>query len=537
MHVAGLGRKTMKRSSPASSRHEFPVSVKRKLAMRVAYQCSYPGCRIQTVGPTEDASGTSNLGDAAHITAAAKGGPRYDSSLTEEQRRSIENGIWMCANHARQIDNDTSRYTVELLRKWKSDGEQRAREVHGQPLPSAREYAVYKTIALGENVTGGSVTELVDRSSDIAKRDIEKLDDRVTVDITRRDGITECHIQAPPGSLDWRVEPAHIEEFTEKVKQLIDHGTQLEIDTAAMRFTGSRILELFEGRPGTVTMATEMRRRAVHRLVFTPPGSRQPDVIDVTGELVGGRESATFEGKGLDGLLSMSYRFLRRADVEVKVESQICVDWQVWNGHPIHRLPHYDRFARFIRATQGGDVHGNLEVDGYQAADEAPAHRADQDQVASLHAVVTYVDRAREVATYFKVHPSFQIGELNLEDDTAFLQKIWFLLFKMSTLRGHAIPSITMTAGARDEAEAEMLRAAVESAKPLSVRAPHQPRRPLSIFGTRVVVGLITVDYSHATLQLDGPTDAIRVDSLFDLTIVPTDECVVTVRHFDATGK
>jgi hypothetical protein len=67
-----------------------------------------------------------NVGEAAHITAAAPGGKRYDPSLTQEERRAASNGIWLCELCAKLIDTDEARFTVELLRRWKQDAEARA---------------------------------------------------------------------------------------------------------------------------------------------------------------------------------------------------------------------------------------------------------------------------------------------------------------------------------------------------------------------------------------------------------------------------
>ena len=64
--------------------------------------------------------GEINIGVAAHICAAAAGGPRYDHGMTREQRTSADNGIWLCGVHAKAIDSDESHYTVELLREWQA---------------------------------------------------------------------------------------------------------------------------------------------------------------------------------------------------------------------------------------------------------------------------------------------------------------------------------------------------------------------------------------------------------------------------------
>lgn len=69
-----------------------------------------------------------NVGQAAHITAAAPGpgAKRYDPTLTKEERRAANNGIWLCQLCAKLIDTDEARFTVYLLREWKQDAEERA---------------------------------------------------------------------------------------------------------------------------------------------------------------------------------------------------------------------------------------------------------------------------------------------------------------------------------------------------------------------------------------------------------------------------
>ena len=63
---------------------------------------------------------------AVHITAASKGGPRHDSTLSESQRSSPENGIWLCQNCAKLVDNDIKKYSARRLRHWKVLAEKRA---------------------------------------------------------------------------------------------------------------------------------------------------------------------------------------------------------------------------------------------------------------------------------------------------------------------------------------------------------------------------------------------------------------------------
>jgi hypothetical protein len=104
--------------------NEFTRDTKQHLARSVNYLCSKCGC--PTSGPKSGASTSMTIGKAAHISAAAPGGPRFDPSLTPEQRRHYDNGIWMCSNHASLIDEDWRSYSSEQLREMKQEAEERA---------------------------------------------------------------------------------------------------------------------------------------------------------------------------------------------------------------------------------------------------------------------------------------------------------------------------------------------------------------------------------------------------------------------------
>ncbi len=113
-------------------RDDFSKDTLDILAKRVGVRCSNPACHKPTTGPRTYPGKIVNIGVGAHITAATEGGPRYDPALTRTQRTSAENGIWLCQNCAKLVDNDPSRYSTDVLRTWKSEAEADAlREVEG----------------------------------------------------------------------------------------------------------------------------------------------------------------------------------------------------------------------------------------------------------------------------------------------------------------------------------------------------------------------------------------------------------------------
>lgn len=110
-----------------SNRDDFNKSTIDLIAKRVAYRCCYKGCGIATIGPKYgDKLKTTSIGVACHICAASPNGPRYDASMTPAQRKSADNGIWMCETHSHLIDKDEIKYPVEVLREWKLAAEEMA---------------------------------------------------------------------------------------------------------------------------------------------------------------------------------------------------------------------------------------------------------------------------------------------------------------------------------------------------------------------------------------------------------------------------
>src|SRR5689334_22527353 len=110
--------------SAAAPRDDFSAATRELIAKRAGYMCAFPGCRRLTVGPSEDReTQTTMVGVAAHITAAAVAGPRYDPTLSREERTSERNGVWACQTHGKLIDDNPSVHTVEEITRWKKQHE------------------------------------------------------------------------------------------------------------------------------------------------------------------------------------------------------------------------------------------------------------------------------------------------------------------------------------------------------------------------------------------------------------------------------
>lgn len=104
-----------------NNRDDFSQATKNRLVKQARYHCSNPSCRQLTSAPTSDGAKDVNIGVAAHICAAAPGpgARRYRADMTPEQRKSHENGIWLCQDCAKAIDSDDPAFSEEVLHGWK----------------------------------------------------------------------------------------------------------------------------------------------------------------------------------------------------------------------------------------------------------------------------------------------------------------------------------------------------------------------------------------------------------------------------------
>ena len=108
---------------------DFSRETKETLAKRNGYLCANPDCKKITCGAHSNPKKSIIIGKACHIEAASPKGPRFNNNLTLNERKSINNGIWLCSNCASMIDLDESLYTVEVLKQWKYEAEQNFKNI------------------------------------------------------------------------------------------------------------------------------------------------------------------------------------------------------------------------------------------------------------------------------------------------------------------------------------------------------------------------------------------------------------------------
>jgi len=98
----------------------------KKLFALSGNQCAYPSC----TAPIVETSGLVS-GEICHIKAQRKGGPRFDSKQTENERHDVDNLLLLCRRHHVIVDSDTGTWTVDALQQIRQ-----IRETYGGTLVS-----------------------------------------------------------------------------------------------------------------------------------------------------------------------------------------------------------------------------------------------------------------------------------------------------------------------------------------------------------------------------------------------------------------
>lgn len=136
---------------------QYKPSTVRRLDTLSGNECAHPECTKKLIA--ED--GISIISKICHIAAASKDGPRYDSSITDDERRGFDNLILLCDEHHVIIDNKQNEgvYPTSLLKKWKSDHEKKVLELlSNKNLLSKHPLALNKVI----NSIGKKIEEVLD---------------------------------------------------------------------------------------------------------------------------------------------------------------------------------------------------------------------------------------------------------------------------------------------------------------------------------------------------------------------------------------
>jgi len=380
------------------ARDNFTQKVINDLRNRVGLRCSKPDCRVPTIAPSN------NIGQAAHICAASSGGPRYDKSMTTEERKSINNAIWLCANHATEIDRNPDAFPVELLYRWKQEAEELATNELGKKLPSdsdARDI-------LFSTLTGRSTTFLPTAISNIhlaTKESLEELDSRFSIDTQYLNNSVLFKISAKEKVvLPITIDKKYSIEFSKKYKDLLEHGKDVIIDSMAINIEGSKLFEEIFSQRGGFIQLSKPRKKAIQKLWLRDSKTNMIEAFDdIMGKIIFAEKSLRFEGSTFNGLIYFNYQyFLEYTSTTGTISIGILFD--KWNNQDINKLPYFKKiFLLYSKMCEGWNMNTTLEINGEHMFTSS-LMQVKQNEIYSF---LDYIDKCRIIANYLNIEVPF----------------------------------------------------------------------------------------------------------------------------------
>lgn len=515
------------------NRDEFSPKDKNTLCLRAGAHCSNPDCRKPTTGPTTDKRKVNNIGQAAHIAAAAPGpgAARYDPSMTSAERKDIDNGIWLCQNCATMIDRDPARYKVALLKDWKRQAEETADRERGQTPISSTEVALMRA-AIFKAPLGRSVSTAVLEMARLAEQELEKTDPRFAAEVNKIGDTTQIIFRAKePVQFRAKVEPDQQIEFRAKMQALVEHGLRAEMDASSIRLEGSALLDLVPQGVGTITFDTHLRRKAVQKILLHDPVSQAVLVMDdFVGELVAGTQSFTFEGRAFDGLYGLRYRFEHGAGREKQdLSIEFNFRYDDWRGRSVRQLPYFDKLYKYFDALhRGWTASLVLEVDGIELLAGSSAGLMAPDAIKEEHLLLTYIKCIRDLVTLWKIDVPFDTAPIS----SAHIEQVyglWSLLCNAPQKTGAELSPGYCRIVPQDDEQATALRNSLDSGVLLAVAFSREFPEAFNLMGSYVMVSPVRLNYSQVNLRAGVRTKEIKGGKSLRLTITPTAGCVFSV--------
>ncbi|MEE9337890.1 MAG: hypothetical protein V3U87_07400 [Methylococcaceae bacterium] len=390
------------------ARDNFNKPVIEKLKARVSLRCSNPDCRVPTSAPSSNDS-INNIGIAAHICAASPGGARYSKSMTTEERKSIDNAIWLCSNCSIEIDRDENRYAVGLLKGWKEKAEDSARVELGKKMSSDSE--TIDTVAAA--LTGFPKSYIANAISNVHQasgKALESLDPRFLVKTSHDEGKTSIEVHAKENvSLTMKINSESAREYMDMHRQLIEHGKDVEIKSNAISFEGSKLFEEIFGKNNEgVLNISGKKLQATQKLWLLQKGTNVIESFDdIQGTISFGTKSFSFNGKTCKNIFSFSYqKSLDESDNKADINISLCLD--LWEGTNLRFVPYLAKISSlFSKMAQGWEIFTSLEINGIKVISSVGMKVDKWNYVLDTNSFLHYVNCCKTISEALKYNINY----------------------------------------------------------------------------------------------------------------------------------
>jgi hypothetical protein len=378
------------------SRDNFLTKVKERLKDSSGSKCSNPGCRIITVGAGENDK-ILNIGVAAHICAAAPGGPRYDDEMSKEERGSFKNGIWLCQNCATEIDRDVEKYPVHLLNTWKENAGREAGLNVGKKALNAQDSVDMLAAALS-GYPKKFIAKSIQNTHMATSQALEILDPRFEVR-SRYNGINTVFSLNAKEQIKLNVSLKNAKKYRDDHFEFINKGEPLSLDVKDITVSGSNLIkEILNGQDGKVTLCVPTINAMLKISLIDPKNNLIENVDNIVGNISCGKKYLTFKGECYDNSLGFKMLFPKKGD-GCKFSTHLKVS--EWANLDVRELPYFSKVCSFYeKITSGWIIDFKVEIKGELVFSGEYCGGSYPEQVKNITTLMKYTQCAREIAKF-----------------------------------------------------------------------------------------------------------------------------------------
>jgi len=397
---------------------KFTEKTKRILKDRVGGFCSMSNCRRLTVGPGENDDRTTLIGEAGHIKAANPGGPRYDSKMSDSERGSVTNGIWLCSPCHKKIDSEESIYPVEKLVRLKTEAEQYARKNNGRVLydKGMVDEEKIKSIATLMHASPCSETSLIDNAHRALKQYYEQ-DGVMRVDTKYENDLASITVH-PINTIRFKLHVTDNDKsFKKRYEAFVNHGEDLVISSNNACISGSDTIEKLLSNEDATFVFPGLEVDGELRLICNTTKECE-DVICETffGKIKYGKLSFVFDGETFNGLLSL--KLTHNTSEDNKSVFSMTVNHEVWQGENINRIQYFGRLEKLFSSIKSNFlfvIKVSAKGNDFMKFDDVNLNVSEF--VDSINDLIEYIGYVREISKIFDLNITFDFMEdLSSED-------------------------------------------------------------------------------------------------------------------------
>lgn len=515
-----------------SNRDNFTLGVIRKVKDRVGLRCSNPDCRVSTAAASGEED-VNNIGIAAHIYAASKGGPRYDESMSREDRRSMKNAIWLCSNCSIKIDRDTNKYTDKVLHEWKAESEKLTLEEQGQKLPY-KDDAINTLMASFTGLSTSRLSQSISNIHEANRKYLEALDSRFSIKSQYVDGRSLIQLHAKENvPFTIGIKPERREDFLNKHKALVEHGRELVVSTSSFEAKGSKLIEYItnSNENGNLTISPK-KLPAIQRIWLVDKESCAHIYLeDIRGHLALGTKSFEFQGTAFNKMLNYSHSFNIDSST---AKSDLSFDFTDWEGKSINNIKYFSRlFSLFEGIFKGSQLFSSLEVDGGEGLNGTFEDLRNIESFQHIYSHLQYIEYSREISNYLGIDVKYTSDVSYTYEHLKYVQDVYRTIKGLNRWSASEQKSYAKTT-TRIENAKEFKKSVIQS-EPCEIQVIDQVREKTQLFGTHIILPKKVFVIKNAIPKIVGKVkNDIKNGDVIEIEYVPSSGYLCSINYEDS---